>query len=168
MKDHIILKTQKDFKDGNDIATAIVEGKEDAPISKPTRLYVRCTDVNSKTDVEKMNMEVKQQGYDIEYTEELREYNERKKLYSSNMVKAYALIFSLCIKTMQSRIEEMSNFEKEIKNNPIKLLEAIKEKMHDPSRVKHEYATLTESIARVLVGTKQEFDEDLVSLHKEI
>ena len=67
---------------------------------------------------------------------------------------------------MQSRIEEMSSFESEIKNKPIKLLEAIKEKMYDPSRVKYEYASLTDSMIRVLVGTKQEFNEDLVDYTK--
>ena len=42
----------------------------------------------------------------------------------------------------------------------------IKEKMYDPSRVKYEYASLTDSMIRVLVGTKQEFNEDLVDYTK--
>ena len=43
-----------------------------------------------------------------------------------------------------------------------KSMDAIKEKMCDPARAKHEHVSLTETITRVILGTKQEFDEDSV------
>ena len=60
----------------------------------------------------------------------------------------------------------MSNFDSEIRDNPFKLLDAIKNKMYDPARAKYECASLTESIVRALLNTKQEFDEDLIDYTK--
>ena len=60
----------------------------------------------------------------------------------------------------------MSNFDSEIRDNPFKLLDAIKDKMYDPARAKYEHALLTESIIRALLNAKQEFDEDLIDCTK--
>ena len=80
-------------------------------------------------------------------------------------IRAYALIFEHCNKAMQSRIEEYVDFETKIRDNPRLLLEEIKKKMYDPARAKYEYATLTESLRRIL-ETKQEDEESCVEYTK--
>ena len=67
---------------------------------------------------------------------------------------------------MQNRIEESSNFESEIRSKPIKSLEATKEKMHDPARVKCKCVLLTEMFARTTVETRQENDENSIDCTK--
>ena len=101
----------------------------------------------------------------MEYTEDLRNYNVRKYAYEENKHKAYALIFGYCNKIMQNRVEEASDFEIRIRNDPLELLREVKTKMYDPARAKYEFVALTESIARIL-NTKQEDDEGLVEYTK--
>ena len=67
---------------------------------------------------------------------------------------------------MKNRTQEQSNFESEIRNDPFKLLESIKEKMCDPARAKHEYASLTDAINRALVDAKQSHGKDLIDYAK--
>jgi len=47
-------------------------------------------------------------------------------------------------------------------------MDEVKEKMHNPARAKCECVSLTETIARVIPGTKQEFDEDLADCAKRL
>ena len=63
---------------------------------------------------------------------------------------------------MKNRIKVMSNFGSEIRNDPFKSLETVKEKMHDPARAKCELASLTETMTRVLIGAEQGLNEDLI------
>ena len=55
-------------------------------------------------------------------------------------------MFGHCNKTMQNRIEETTNFEDEIRDDPIELLKSIKKKMCDPARAKYAFASMTESL----------------------
>ena len=162
MKDHVVLLTQKTYRNGNDAAEALRTGNDAVPGSKPRRRAVQHAADNAKTEEDKANLQVMQQGFDLEHKEELRLCNARKEQCEDNKVKAYALMFSCCNKTMQNRIEEMSTFESEIRNKPIKLMDAIKEKMCDPARAKCEHVSLTETVARAILGTKQDFDEDSI------
>ena len=52
-------------------------------------------------------------------------------------------------------------FETETKGDPFKMLEKIKLKMHDPSKVKHPCATLFEQLDQSL-NTKQEEEEAIM------
>ena len=65
--------------------------------------------------------------------EELRTFNQRKEVSEENKSKAYTLIFGFCNKTMKGQIEEAANFETEIRDDPVKLLEEIKRKMYNPA-----------------------------------
>ncbi len=62
---------------------------------------------------------------------------------------------------MQSRVEEHPDFESEIKNDPIKLLEVIKVLMHDPVHAQYPMISMTEALAR-LVNIKQSNNEQLL------
>ena len=84
-------------------------------------------------------MKILQDGDDIEYREELREYNARARQYDENKSKTYVIIMDYCNKTIQNRIEEVKDFESRIRNDPLELLKEIKTKMYDLARAKYEY-----------------------------
>jgi hypothetical protein len=107
-----------------------------------------------------------QAGMDIMYQAELERYLERKNTLEQNLTKAYALIFSTyCNKTMQNRVEEHSEFETSIRDDPIELLNKIKVLMHNPIRAKYPFASLTKAISRVL-NLKQSENKGLLDYIK--
>jgi hypothetical protein len=113
-------------------------------------------DISSKKDDEKI---FEQQGMDMIFKAEIKQYLERKEALRENLMKAYALIFSVhCNKTMQNRIQEIPNFKSEIQDDPIKLLKAIKITMHDPARAKYPYVSLTAVLIRLL--TMRQFENE--------
>lgn len=157
---------QKTYKHGNDIAKALWDKADlaDVDAGPPVRDNI-VVPGGGFTDQIAFELNLKQQGYDIKYKEELRTYNICKEVYAENKPKAYALIFGYCNKVMQNRIEENPKFETDICDKPIEVLGKIKRKMYDPARGKYEYVTLTESIKRIL-ETKQEDSESLVDYTK--
>ena len=138
------------------------------PVRRLRKIYhdVECTHGEMKR-VKRPNIEIRmeQDSLNLEYTEELCNYNNPIKLYNENKQKACALIFSYCNKVMQSRIEESSNFETEIHNDPLKLLDVIKHKMYNPARAKHEFVLLTELLSQLLT-TLQSEDANLIDCMK--
>jgi isocitrate/isopropylmalate dehydrogenase len=56
----------------------------------------------------------------------LQTYQKCQSLYKSNTIKAYALFWGRCTKRMRNKIEARTNYYTKIKNNPIKLVKAIK------------------------------------------
>ena len=167
LKDHIILQVQKTYKYGGDIADALRSmTTTTTAVAEPTRRTVTFDSNNINNPIMIENLKIEQQGYDLDYKEKYRAYNTRKEQFEDNLIKAYALIFSYCNKVMQNRIEEMTDFDTQIRNDPIKLLEVIKEKMYDPARAKYEFVSLTEAFSRLIVETKQEKDESLIDYTK--
>jgi hypothetical protein len=80
------------------------------------------------------------------------------------MPKAYSLIYSTyCTTTMQARIEEHKDYESTIKNDPIKLLEAIQVLMQNPMRARYPFATMTDAFTKVL-NYRQLEGQDLTDL----
>ena len=159
VKDHIIQHVQKTYKNGHDIATSLRDlTKLDLDKEKPKRR------ISGNTEDDKKKIE--QDGHDIMYQAEITRFLERKELLDQNLTKAYSLIYSTyCNKTMQNRIEEHPDFESTIQDDPIELLKAIKILMHDPIRAKYPYASLTESVTR-LVNMKQLEDKGLLDYVK--
>jgi hypothetical protein len=159
VKDAIVQHIQKTFKDGQDVAESIEKGVLfDLRSMQPVR------GISTETDPTRAALE--QTGLDIKYQEEFRRFLDRQDNLRQGMVKAYALIFSnYCNKTIQSRVEEHPDFESEIKNNPIKLLEAIKSLMHDPIRAQYPMVSMTEALTR-LVNVKQADNEPLLDYVK--
>ena len=73
------------------------------------------------------------------------------------MSKAYApIVQNYCHKTIQNRIEERSDFDTKIRNDPIALLKTIREVMHVPAWAKYPFVALTEALIRVLNFKQQE------------
>ena len=80
-----------------------------------------------------------QEGHDMECQIERKQFSIRKNVYEENVYKTYVIIFGFCNKSMQSRIEETSEFEAKIRNDPWLLLETIKLRMYGQVRAKYEY-----------------------------
>ena len=141
VKDAIVQYILKTFKDGNDVAQSIKDGKLfDLSKEEPTRTMSQAIDTDAAA--------IEQVGLDIKYQEELRRFLDRRDNLRQGLVKAYALIFSnYCNKTMQNRIEEHPDFDTKIENNPIELLEAIKMLMHDPVRAQYPLVSMTDALA---------------------
>ena len=144
IKDHIVQTVQKTYKNGVDVAISLRDlVKKDLDPLKPIHTQTGVTDAATATR--------EQAGFDIVYQLELERYMNRKKLLEQNLHRAYALVFSTyCSKTMQNCIEEHPEYESTIRDNPIELLIKIKMLMHDPLWAKYPFASLTESINRVM------------------
>ena len=137
MKEHVAMSMQKNHKNGGDLATALRDGVDDAPGTEPVRTLETHTETNARTEIDRANIAAKQAGHDLKFSEEHREHKDRKNQYDENKKKAFAWMHeSLCDKAMKSRLEEMSNFDGDIRDDPCKLLDATKDKMHDPARAK--------------------------------
>ena len=156
VKDVIVQQVQKTYKNGVDIADSLEnEEMKDLGPMRPTRSVSTLTDKTAR--------EIEQEGFDIEFRVLIEEHHKRVLQLEENKTKAYALIFSnYCNRTMQVRIEEHKDYESEIRNDPIKLLKAIRVLMHDPARAKYPYASMTEALLRALQYTKQKEEENLI------
>lgn len=92
-----------------------------------------------------------------------------KSTYKKELAKSYALVLSYCFKVMKSRIEALPNYESEIKDNPIKLLEATHSKMHNPERNKYPYESVTKAMKRIIYMRQGEKENliDYAKCHKQ-
>ena len=138
LKDCIVMQVQKTFKNGQDVAESLRTKQDHPPGSEPTRQVVTFTSEEAGKVEVRLSKQLTQQGHDMECKEELRECDARKQICEDNEPKACTFAFGHCNRAMQNRIKEMTDFDSEIRNEPIGSLKAIKEKMHDPARVKHE------------------------------
>ena len=103
---------------------------------------------------------------DMVYKVELNKFYDRKSALKANVPKCYSIIFGeYCTHTMQLRIEALPNFESTIKNDPIELIKAIRILMHEPTRAKYHFSTMTEVVLRFLTMTQHE-KESLIDFVK--
>ena len=101
----------------------------------------------------------------MEFGQDYKEYRAQMSMYEENKYKAYSKIFGYCNKTMQNRIEELTEFDADIRDNPFVLLEKIKLKMYGQVRSKYEFFQPTNTILQFL-SLKQEHNKALVDYVK--
>ena len=112
-----------------------------------------------------LNMVAKyqQESYDMTYKSELSEHQKRVSAYDRNMPRAYDILMSqYCNTVMKHRVEEQKDYESTIKHKPIKALQVIKILSHDPVRARYSYASLLESMER-LINIHQQDKESLLA-----
>ena len=176
--EHILQDIQKDLKNRSDMAVNLRNGVDTGvPIFKPRRQIARRIKTVFKNEEQgegesseafddpKEELRMKQEGYDMEYTLDLKEWKVRQNTYEENKFKAYTIVFGYCNRTMQNRIKESTNFESDIQNNPFLILETIKLKMYGQVRAKYEYVQPTDTILQFL-SLKQDHGESLIDYGK--
>jgi hypothetical protein len=144
---------KKTFEYGNDISMAL---KNLLPADK--EVWKVSLDMSKADDQITKDQENKQ--CEMEFKLHYEEYWTQMKIYDNNLTKAYALIWEGCTKGMKHKIEARMEFTKNIKNNPIELLKAIRE--HSQNYQEHRYSMLIvlDSL-RGLLATKQKEGETL-------
>jgi len=155
VKKHLILKLQREFEYGSDIAATIRDGVLfDIDKELPVKKVSQALDGSVRA--------AEQESYDRVFKEKIKEYVKRDLKLNENLKKTFALIFqSYCSATMQRRLEEHPEFELSIQDDPIKLMEAIAQLMHEPIRAVYPYSAVTEAMKR-FINIKQKDDEDIV------
>ena len=150
---------QKHFDRGMDCAQSIRNMKlKDLESEKPV--------LKASTDADATARALENRSLAILHQEENKEYLRKKSTLTYNMAKAYQLIFDdYCTRTMQQRIEEHPDFEDNIRDNPILLLETIKTLVHDPVRAQYPWVSLTDNLTRLL-NARQYDDENLLDYVK--
>jgi hypothetical protein len=160
VKDHLVNKIQRDFKGGKDIADSLI-AMQRVDLSQ----YMPIMQTSTKKDDTARANEQKQ--FDMIYRAKIEKFIERETDLEQGMPKAYSLIYSTyCTTTMQTRIEEHKDYESTIKNDPIKLLEAIQVLMQNPMRARYPFATMTDAFTKVL-NYRQLEGQDLTDFYKE-
>ena len=157
----VVEKIVQEFQDefGTDVAKSLknmemIDLDEEEPERK----------ISSDENEAKKKQE--QAGYDILYQELLGRFLDRKQKYEENMMKAFNKIFKdYMTKGLQLRVEEHPDFKDEIDDKPIKLLEVIKELMHEPVRAQYHLISMTNNLQRWL-NAKQNDDEPLLEYAK--
>ena len=154
VRDIIIQEVQKKYRHGSDIAKSIRDGKLiDLSSEEPTRKLSEASTPEERA--------IDQDGLNIHYQEELRVYFDRKSLLRENQSKAFSLVLSsYCTKQMQQRIEEHPDYNTDIVDNPIRLINEIKTLTHDTLRAEYPIASIVEHLGRWL-KTYQQHDESL-------
>ena len=97
----------------------------------------------------------------------LQERGKWEMTFKRNLNKACALICSHMSLRMESHVKLESDFDSDAKDNPVKPLSQMCTLMHNLSRSRHPFASLTEAIRR-LVNTKMEDTESLISCNEKV
>ena len=102
---------------------------------------------------------LEQDGFDMRYQAEIKQFLDWQSGLEENLMKAYALIFgTYCSKALQSRVEEHPDFETTIRDDPVELLKAINILMQDTVRAKYLYASLHDVMMRLFNLRQQEHE----------
>jgi hypothetical protein len=144
---------KKDYERGRDIAESLRE------LKKPnTDTWMPKLKGSTKKDDAAKETENRQ--FKMEYKAMLSEALHRIRIYDDNLVKSYALIWERCNTAMQSRLEQRTDYESTIYNDPIELLQAIKEHALDYQETRYKMSIISDAF-RALFGTKQREGENL-------
>ena len=84
----------------------------------------------------------------------------RKRILEENGYKAYAEIWARCNKAMQAKIESRREYESDIYNKPIKLIEAIKEHALNYEETRYEMSIILDAF-KAFIHCKQREKEGL-------
>ena len=149
VKDNIASFIQRSYRYGKGIAVSLRDlQKKDLSTERPTRM------ISNKTGDDK---KLEQDGFDMIYQAEIKQFLERERALEDNLDKAYALRFGTCCsKAIQSRVEEHPNYETTIRDNPIELLKIVSVLMHDTIRAKYPYASLYDAMMHLFNMRQQE------------
>ena len=105
--------------------------EKDFEKERPLPAHERPTRLEGTAATKQNLLKKEQHQFHVEFEIDHKMHQERIALYEDNKNKATALLWSQCTATMRSKLQSRPEFEKEIRNDPIKLLEAIKQTCHE-------------------------------------
>jgi hypothetical protein len=151
--EHVINHIKKEYDRGIDIAEALRTGEEpDMSNWQPRLGFSLSQDPTTKA--------AEDEQYKMLFKAELDEYMKRKRVYSDNKIKAYAFIWDRCAKAMQAKIQARSDFESKVYNDPLELLNAIREHAMNFQETRYEMSIISDAF-RALFNAKQAEGENL-------
>ena len=144
---------KRTYDRGNDIAEAL--RKMEVP---DTKLWKPSLQVSLSSDADEEKRENRQ--YELDYKAEFDEFMKRKRAFEENSYKAYAEIWARCNKAMQGKIESRKDYDSEIYNKPIKLIEAIKEHALNYEESRYEMSIILDAF-KAFINCRQNEKEGL-------
>jgi len=113
---------------------------------------------SNATDIEERNLE--DEEFKMEFKIEMEEYRDRVTTFEKNKPKVFSFLLNHCSKGLKDKIQARSNYENEIKDNPIELLKAIKQHALNFQEQRYDMAIMYDAFT-TLFTTKQKEDESL-------
>jgi hypothetical protein len=104
--------------------------------------------------------ETENEQYRMEFNARFNSFQKRETIYQNNIIKAYALFWGRCTKSMKNQIESRSDFEIKVKDNPFELIKVIKEHSLSYQEKKYNMLVIFDSL-KALVNLKQNPEESL-------
>ena len=90
----------------------------------------------------------------------MEKYEKRVEIFEENKKKAFAWIYATyCGKEMKNRLQENPDFNKDVYNNPIKLLEEIQMCMNQPRRGQYHHVKFYEAMKKFLLMCQKDEEE---------
>ena len=84
----------------------------------------------------------------MQFTQEWNTWKKVNGKFDEDQAKTYALIYgTYCTSEMRTTIKEDPKFETDIRDEPLKILEAIIKLMYTPVRARFLYSTLAETVS---------------------
>ena len=161
---YLLNYIRRQFKKGKDIADAIEDGIEMDFQAITPKLNISEIDLTVKegetpdpkkvAEVDRINKQFEKQ-YEIEFAA----HHEREIQYNDNKAAASALLWNQCANTMKAKIQSRKDYDTEIKDDPIKLLQAIKQHAMSFESTQYRMKTICDSM-KTIMNLKQKEDED--------
>jgi hypothetical protein len=145
----VVNHVKKTFDYGNDIAEAMRTLKiANIDLWMPKLQFSISTDLPTKSAEDKQ--------FTMEYKAKLDEAMRRRRTYSNNTYKAYALLWERCVKAMQDKIASRADYDTQVFNDPIALLCAIKEHSLNYQDTRYEMSIIADAFRSVFTSRQQE------------
>jgi hypothetical protein len=154
----LVNQIKNTFSHGNDIATALDQLK---PFNFTSFKPSFQTSQSSEEDIKVLENE----QFRIEFKTLFNVYVKQEQTYQANLSKSYAFLWDQCSKAMQHKIESHQDFDDDIMNNSIRLLQAIKEHALNYQDKKYPMLIIMDAF-RAFATTKQKEGETLQDFTK--
>jgi len=103
------------------------------------------------TDKDDATRKREDRQYELDYTEDKKDYKKKLEQYEADMERAYAKIWDrYTSETMKSRIMNLEDFDTTVRDKPIELLSRIREITLMPKKSRYHYDSLTEAMLSFL------------------
>ncbi len=147
----VVNHIKKTFDRGNDVSEALrTLVRPDTDAWKPTLKMSVDSDTNIKQREDKQ--------FEMECKAELDQAMKRKRAFEDNTFKAHAPLWERCNKAMQNKIASRSDCESSVFNDPVALLQAIKEHLLNCQDTRHEMSIVADAFRSVFNSKQKEVE----------